>query len=832
MADGKNSETEQVVTSLPTALTMAQGTIPEMTSKQAWFRRFWPLLLSAFLSIVWIGTCIWWFMDSGKTIARMPLYEAGGLLAGGSLPLILVWLIALVYLRTDPLRDHRMALTHGLDGLLAPLDVAQKRVNLIVAELHKELHHVESAGDIATTRIDSLEKRFQTQISDLFEVTTDAEAKAANLQTTLSTERDAFANLVSDITEHTAKLEDQFRQIKFDSETITNTTRQNSEKVSNEIIFQNKTLDERSRLIEQQLEKMSDKLVTMSQNISGNCQTSENTLGILSQSLMDKQTILTNSLTELSGNTDNICEKMDSQSRLITELSEKTAAESTKITLNLNEQATALSSVAAEALSQTNQNGEAFQNQATAMGQKLEEATQRSKILLDEASAAFQNKAEEIVHASQGLSEDLIGHIDNALGHNMNLKFSQFLQQIEKQADQIQQFSGETSEKLEGTILSVETQAARVDQAVQLTTENLNDKAELMQAHYSSFEQITEQFRIQTGQSEELLKGRHDKTVQSLSDITSHLDSTLQSLKDQASGLGEHAQEVIGGIVGQTEHLSDHIDDIRERTENTIHNIQEMGETISTHFTTTDAKAASLSGNWLKTAALVENQCTDTLSRLTALAEKLAEVETEHAKAAEQAVDRSSHVADQMHHASENIFLASASTMEAADEASQAIDQHAEKFQQLINAIQLSNKSILIDAEVIEQKNREQNGNHFSNLASKLIEQLQSLSIDINRHFEDDVSDKIWQSYLDGDKNTFVRKLKKLTDKTHARAIKEKYKSDAEFRKYVLEYMQIFENLMSQSMASESYSTFSVALISSETGKVYLLLAQATDRFS
>ncbi len=784
MADGKKSDTEQVVTSLPTSLTRAHEKKSAGAGKESWFRRFWPLLLCCALSIIWVGICIWWFMTSGKTIARMPLYEAGGLLAGGSLPLILIWLIALVYLRTDPLREHRTALTHGLDGLLAPLEVAQRRVNSIVAELHKEIHHVEAAGDIATTRIGNLEKRFQDQISNLFEVTTDAEAKAANLQTTLSTERDAFARLLVDITDHTAKLENQFRQIKFDSESITNITRQNSEKVSNEIIFQNKTLDERSRLIEKQLERMSVELITMSKAISENCETSENKLGHLSQSLIDKQATLaknlSQSLTELSDNTDSICEKMDKQAHIITELNQKTTEDSEKITQTLVEQATALTSVTADALSQTSQCGEAFQNQASAMS------------------------------------------------HN----FSQFMEQMEKQTDQIQFFADKTTEKLDDTILSVETQATRVDQAVKLTTDSLKDKTELMQEHHSSFEQMTEEFRSQIENAEKFFNDHHDNMVKSLSHITSQLDSAGQNFKEQSNGLGEHAQEIISGIIDQTGHLSEHIDDIRERTENTIRNIQEMGDTVSTYFTATDSQAATLSENWLKTASLVENQCSDTLSRLDELAEKLIEVEKEHANAAEQAVDKYAHVSDQMHHASENIFLASASAIEAADEASQAIDQHSEKFQQLINAIQLSNKSILIDAEAIEQKNREKNGNNFSDLASKIIEQLQSLSIDISRHFEDDIPDKVWQSYIDGDKNTFIRKLKKSIDKKHVDAIAEKYKSDGEFRKYVLEYMQIFENLMSQSMTSENYSTFSVALISSETGKVYLFLAQATERLS
>ncbi|PCI51206.1 MAG: hypothetical protein COB49_02440, partial [Alphaproteobacteria bacterium] len=510
-----------------------------------------------------------------------------------------------------------------------------------------------------------------------------------------------------------------------------------------------------------------------SQEISENCDASENRLENISQTLSEKQTALTETLTGLSRDADQICDKMDKQSTVIAELSQKTSEESTKITATLLAQSTNLSTVAAEALALTTESGEAFQIQADAMSGKLAE------------------------------TRDLI-------------------------TDQTSEFT----DKLEETVSSLESQSRRVDEAVRMTTESLSENTGRMNEHYDSFEHLTEQFRSRIDHSEVQLKSRHDDLVKSLSEVAEYLDNSLQNLKEQTGSLGEHAQEIIGSIVEQTEQLSSHIDHIRDQTENTIHNIQEMGETVSHQFTATDEQAAALSENWLRTASLVENQCSDTLSRLDGLTEKLVELEKENSSAALTAQSNVSDVANQLEQASESIFMASASAMEAADETNRAIDEHAEKFQQLINALQLSNKSILIDAEAIEQKNRDKSGNHFSALAARVIEQLQSLSIDINRYFEHDVPDKVWQSYVDGDKNTFIRRLKKVTSRKHTAAIREKYRSDPEFRKYALEYIQIFEDLMSQSMTSKTYSTLSVALISSETGKVYLALAQAMDRFS
>lgn len=795
MTDSKTLDKDQITSPLNTAHNTILNNISDESARQAWLRRFWPLLLSASLSLIWILICLWWFMGSDKVISQMPVYEAGGLMAGASLPLILIWLIALVYLRTDPLRDHRMALAQGLDGLLSPLDEAQKRVNSIVTELHKEIKHVEAAGDIAATHIDNLENRFQEQITNLFEVTTSAEVKAVNIQQMLSSEREAFSRQVTEVSEHIAKLENLFKQIKLDSETIANTSRE----------------------------------------ISENCAVSENKLDNISQTLSEKQAALTDTLTEFSHNTDQICDKMDRQSTVITELSQKTAEESERITTTLQEQSTNLAALAREALELTSQSGAAFQSQAKAIRQEL-----------DEASDRFKSNAAAIVQSSQSLSENLINHMNRAtddldaksetLEHSIAARAIMIEETLEKQADKAKKLvtsqGEEFAEKMEETVSLLESQAKRIDEAVRLTSKSLDENTVKMGDHYISFEQLSEKFHSQISQSEDQLKTHHDEFVKNLSEVAEYLDDSLQKLKNQTGSLGEHAQEIISSIVGQTEQLSGLIDDIRDRTENTIRNVQEMGDTVSHHFTATDVQAASLSENWLKTATLVENQCSDTLSRLDDLSKKLVELEKENDRAADRAEDNVASVAGQMEHASESIFLASASAIEAADETNRVIDAQAEKLHQLINALQLSNKSILIDAEAIEQKSRNKSGHHFSNLASKILEQLQSLSIDINRYFESDVPDKVWQSYVDGDKNTFVRRLKKITDKKHTATLREKIKSDSDFRKHALEYIHIFEGLMSQSMASDNHSPFSVALISSETGKVYLALAQAMNRFN
>jgi len=803
-AENDPVENDQVVTPHPSALISPKGDGADETKSQTWLHHFWPLLLSAMLSLAWGAVCLWWFMESEKSVSRMPLYEIGGLLAGASMPLVLIWLVALVYLRSDPLRDHRLALAHGLDGLLSPLEVAQRRVNTIVAGIHKEISHVEAASDIAVTRIDNLEKRFQDQISSLFDVTTSAEDKAVKLTDNLTREREAYTNLSQEAVNQITEMKTLFDQLVFDSETITNTTRKNSEKVSNEITFQNKTLEERAKQIESRLEKMAQNLEGLSQNISDKTTLSQDNLESMSTTLNQQQEQISQIMAALSRDTENICVQISTQAQNISELSKNTAEESEKLTQTIKDQAKDLEQAATDALGHTTQSGEAFTLQANALNKSINDVTDsldvKSESLQHSISARINAMEEAMVKQTEIIRSGLAEHSD-LFDHNFK-----------------------------NTVDTFEIQAGKISENVEKTTEKLELDTANMSAHFTSYENMAEKFADKISQSADQLTAYHEDLSRTIGNVSDNMDQASEQLKNNTGELGRHAQGIIDNIVAQTDQLIDKVEDVRERSESAIRNIQEMENTVSQHFNATDENAALLAESWRNTASLIENQSIETLSNLDNLTGKLHTLEGENNKAADIAEKNIKKISDELQHASEKIYLASASAIEASDESKVIIDQHTDKFQQLINAIQMSSKSIIADAEAVEKRLLQKSGNAFSSLASKLIEQLQSLSIDINRYFDEDISDDLWQLYVNGDKSAFVRRLRKLVDKKQSKQIKEKYKNDPEFRKYVLDYLHLFEDLMSQSMASDNYSIFSVALISSETGKVYLALAQATDR--
>jgi hypothetical protein len=119
----------------------------------------------------------------------------------------------------------------------------------------------------------------------------------------------------------------------------------------------------------------------------------------------------------------------------------------------------------------------------------------------------------------------------------------------------------------------------------------------------------------------------------------------------------------------------------------------------------------------------------------------------------------------------------------------------------------------------------------FARTAGLLIEALNSTAIDVAKIFSNEVTDEEWKSYLRGDRGIFTRRAVKLLDRADANAVIQRYNEDGEFREQVSRYIHDFESLLRRVMATREGTPIATTMLSSDTGKLYVALAQATERF-
>ncbi len=111
------------------------------------------------------------------------------------------------------------------------------------------------------------------------------------------------------------------------------------------------------------------------------------------------------------------------------------------------------------------------------------------------------------------------------------------------------------------------------------------------------------------------------------------------------------------------------------------------------------------------------------------------------------------------------------------------------------------------------------------------IESLDSLSVDIARMIDHDAAADLWDRYKRGERNVFTRRLYTLQGQQAFDDIRKKYRSDREFKQTVDRYISEFERLLDEVSRDDRGQVVARTYLTSETGKVYTMLAHAAGRF-
>jgi hypothetical protein len=111
------------------------------------------------------------------------------------------------------------------------------------------------------------------------------------------------------------------------------------------------------------------------------------------------------------------------------------------------------------------------------------------------------------------------------------------------------------------------------------------------------------------------------------------------------------------------------------------------------------------------------------------------------------------------------------------------------------------------------------------------IESLDSLSVDIARMIDHDAAADLWDRYKRGERNVFTRRLYTLQGQQAFDDIRKKYRADREFKQTVDRYISEFERLLDEVSRDDRGQVVARTYLTSETGKVYTMLAHAAGRF-
>lgn len=113
---------------------------------------------------------------------------------------------------------------------------------------------------------------------------------------------------------------------------------------------------------------------------------------------------------------------------------------------------------------------------------------------------------------------------------------------------------------------------------------------------------------------------------------------------------------------------------------------------------------------------------------------------------------------------------------------------------------------------------------------TQVVDSLNSLSVDIARAIDHNTSVDLWERYARGERDVFTRRLYTLRGQQTFDEIREKFVSEREFHEAVVRYCEDFEKLLGDVAKSDRTGLKTREYLTSDTGKVYTMLAHASGR--
>ena len=107
------------------------------------------------------------------------------------------------------------------------------------------------------------------------------------------------------------------------------------------------------------------------------------------------------------------------------------------------------------------------------------------------------------------------------------------------------------------------------------------------------------------------------------------------------------------------------------------------------------------------------------------------------------------------------------------------------------------------------------------------VDSLETLAVDIARMIDHEAAAELWERYKRGERNLFNKRLYTAQGQKAFEEIRRKYRADVEFRATVEQYIHEFERLLEEVSRGDRGGTVARNYLTSDTGKVYTMLAHA-----
>lgn len=164
---------------------------------------------------------------------------------------------------------------------------------------------------------------------------------------------------------------------------------------------------------------------------------------------------------------------------------------------------------------------------------------------------------------------------------------------------------------------------------------------------------------------------------------------------------------------------------------------------------------------------------------------------------------------------------------EVVEHINQQVAQSVQSIQRQVKGLEVLGSNSLKNAISIKEQFEVESRDLFNRTSRHIIEDLNSISIDLTRALEGEVPEADWRRYIKGDRTIFSRTLLRNRQDALIQKIAERVRTDGSMRGYVGRYVELFEQLLQGAEKSDSENLLHATFLTSDVGKLYIILSKA-----
>ena len=488
---------------------------------------------------------------------------------------------------------------------------------------------------------------------------------------------------------------------------------------------------------------------------------------------------------EMTDDADNSWKNLQDHTRYIENMGIKLLSQNEKIADALNMQKNNIAEVVNNLVTQVRL-GEASMAQQY---KYLTDATVEVATKMQEINSSFKDNTGEIFDVTTKLSYE----------------FDVLSDRLLKACDNINKASKDSIKNIDQTSLRLNQCGEDLDTTIFHSIENINGVFKEYEKYISGFNTVTAETSTGVFEINSLISSQSDKMVQISQDTKKLVDCFNTVLNDTSNQLAERANDAYDKVksLGQDlKKLGLEMEDVAKLSST---HMEKSGDKLRATISEVATNAERISNSILASGDVFVKQS----QALTAIAD-------DTTQKVNSSIDKFVNAGKNFEVQSQVIVKEAIRFNDTVNTQTKILDENTKKADKTMKELLGSYKDVRVDT--------------FLKDASKIINVLENISVDVNRLLHPKDEEDLWKKFYNGDTQVFIRSIVKNMNSAQIALLRREFEKNAELRKLVTNYLREFETLVEKSNSHEHSAALMAIISDADLGKLYYILAKAMDK--